>query len=135
MSGSTDQLYSDAVEYAHFCAEIEEAKTVIKEIDKKRKELGERIKVEMKKRGITQIGTDNGTVIVAEKEKKETLNFDYLAKTLESVLRCDPDKADGLANYILENRGVEEVREDVKLEKPKKKRAPKERVRKRERAE
>lgn len=135
MSASTDQLYSDAVEYSHFCAEIEEAKSVIKEIDKKRKTLGEKIKGEMKKRGITQLGTDNGTVIIAEKEKKEALNFDYLAKTLESVLRCDPDKADGLANYILDNRGVEEVREDVRLEKPKKKRAPKDRARKRERNE
>lgn len=131
MSGATDQLLSDVREYTAFCAEIAEAKAIIKKIEEKRKKLEERIKQQLKQAQITSIATEHGEVSLKPKEKKESVNFDYLATKLEEALKCDSAKADSLAAWLLDSRDVTDTAEVLALNKPKRARAPKEYKRKR----
>jgi hypothetical protein len=99
-----EQLINNIKEWLKYDTEINKLKLTIKELNDKKKILTEDLVTVMKNNSIDCFDINNGALTYKQTKVKKPLNSKTLLVTLQKYYKDNPNVADELTKYIMNNR-------------------------------
>jgi hypothetical protein len=108
-----EQLVNNIKEWIKIDTEIAELKAQIRERNNKKKGLTENLVTVMKNNKIDCFDINGGALVYKTNKVKKPINGKSLLLALQSYYKTDPNVAEDLTKYIMDNR-PEQVKETIK---------------------
>jgi hypothetical protein len=108
-----EQLVNNIKEWIKIDTEIAELKAQIREKNNKKKGLTENLVTVMKNNKIDCFDINGGALVYKTNKVKKPINGKSLLLALQSYYKTDPNVAEDLTKYIMDNR-QEQVKETIK---------------------
>jgi hypothetical protein len=108
-----EQLVNNIKEWIKIDTEIAELKAQIRERNNKKKGLTENLVTVMKNNKIDCFDINGGALVYKTNKVKKPINGKSLLLALQSYYKTDPNVAEDLTKYIMDNR-QEQVKETIK---------------------
>ena len=108
-----EQLILNIKEWIKMDTEIVDLKKEIKDRNNKKKELTENLVVTMKNNKIDCFDINGGSLIYKTNKIKKPINAKTLLSSLKNYYKNDPNAAEELTKYVLDNR-EEQIKETIK---------------------
>jgi hypothetical protein len=108
-----EQLVNNIKEWIKIDTEIAELKAHIREKNNKKKGLTENLVTVMKNNKIDCFDINGGALVYKTNKVKKPINGKSLLLALQSYYKTDPNIAEDLTKYIMDNR-AEQVKETIK---------------------
>ena len=109
-----EQLVNNVKEWIKIDNEITQLKAEIKERNNKKKSLTENLVVTMKNNSIDCFDINGGALVYKKNTVKKPINGKSLLFALQNYYKSEPEKAEDLTKFIMENR-EEQVKETIKM--------------------
>jgi hypothetical protein len=108
-----EQLVNNIKEWIKMDNEISELKSQIKEKNNKKKMLTENLVTVMKTNKIDCFDINGGALVYKTNKVKKPINGKSLLSALQNYYKSEPQIAEDLAKYVMENR-EEQIKETIK---------------------
>jgi hypothetical protein len=108
-----EQLVNNIKEWIKIDTEIAELKAQIRDKNNKKKGLTENLVTVMKNNKIDCFDINGGALVYKTNKVKKPINGKSLLLALQSYYKTDPNVAEDLTKYIMDNR-QEQVKETIK---------------------
>jgi len=109
-----EELVSNIKEWMRIDSELSKLQAEVKDRRNRKKLLTDSLVLVMKKNDIDCFDINGGSLIYKKSRTKKPLNAKTLMSVLQNYYATDPNKAEDLTKFIMENR-EEQVKETIKM--------------------